>query len=75
MGASDAKEGFMICNIGMLDRVARVLLGVALMTFALAGEPTAWWGWFGLIPLATGIAGYCPLYHVLHLSTVRRSVS
>jgi len=65
----------MICNIGMLDRVARVLLGVALLTFALAGEATAWWGWLGLIPLATGISGYCALYHALHLSTIRKSVS
>jgi hypothetical protein len=64
----------MIRNIGTLDRLVRVVLGVALLTFALAGEHVAWWGWFGLVPLATGLSGFCPLYHVLHLSTARRSV-
>ena len=67
--------GCMIRNVGALDRVLRVLLGVALLTFALAGEHVAAWGWIGILPLATGLSGYCPLYHVLHLSTVRKSVS
>lgn len=60
-------------NLGTLDRIARVVLGVALLTFALAGERVAWWGWLGVIPLATGIAGFCPLYRLLHLSTLRGS--
>ncbi len=62
----------MIRNVGILDRLARVVLGVALLTFALAGEQVAWWGWLGVIPLATGLIGYCPLYQLLHLSTARR---
>jgi hypothetical protein len=63
----------MVRNVGMLDRAVRILLGIGLLTFALAGERTAWWGWFGLIPLATGMSGFCPLYHLLHLSTARRA--
>ena len=55
-------------NIGALDRFIRIVIGVGLLTFALSGDG-AWWGWFGLIPLATGIAGFCPLYRLLHLST------
>ena len=62
-------------NIGTLDRLIRMALGLALLTFALAGEHVAWWGWLGLIPLATAFTGFCPLYHVLHLSTVRKSAS
>ena len=65
----------MTCNIGTFDRMVRVVLGVALLTFALAGEHAAWWGWLGLIPLATAFGGFCPLYRVLHLSTVHRSTS
>ena len=59
----------MLRNVGTIDRIFRIVLGIALLTFALAGEGTAWWGWLGLIPLATGIVGYCPLYHALHKST------
>ncbi|MBV6520711.1 MAG: hypothetical protein MNPFHGCM_00829 [Gemmatimonadaceae bacterium] len=60
-------------NLGPIDRAVRVLLGIGLLTFALAGEATAWWGWFGIVPLATGIVGYCPLYRLLHLSTARKA--
>ena len=62
-------------NVGALDRVLRIVLGIALLTFALAGERVAWWGWLGVIPLATGLAGYCPLYHLLHLSTIRHQTA
>ena len=65
----------MIRNVGTLDRLARVVLGVTLLTFALAGERVAWWGWLGLIPLATGLSAFCPLYHALHLSTAGKAVS
>ena len=55
-------------NLGALDRFARIVIGIALLTFALSSNG-GWWGWFGLIPLVTGVAGFCPLYHVLHFST------
>lgn len=59
----------MIKNVGTFDRAVRIVAGIGLLTFALAGERTAWWGWLGLIPLATGLWGYCPLYQLLHVST------
>ena len=65
----------MIRNIVTLDRLIRVALGLALLTFALAGDHVAWWGWFGLIPLATAFPAFCPLYRALHLSTVRKPAS
>lgn len=46
-------------NLGTLDRSARILLGLALIGLGwLAGS---YWGLLGLIPLITGMAGYCPL--------------
>jgi hypothetical protein len=60
-------------NIGTLDRIARIVVGVALLAFALgfvgAGSPYALLGWIGVIPLLTALVGSCPLYSVLGLST------
>ena len=60
-------------NIGTLDRVLRVILGLALLAFALgfigAGSPYHWLGWIGVIPLATAAVGSCPLYSLIGLST------
>ena len=44
-----------------LDRVVRVVLGVVLLTLVFVGPRTAW-GWVGLVPLITGLVGFCPLY-------------
>jgi hypothetical protein len=54
-------------NAGTLDRFIRVALGIALLTLALvAGAPL---GYLGVVPLLTGVIGYCPLYRLLGLST------
>jgi hypothetical protein len=58
-------------NEGGADRVVRVVLGIALLSLALAGPRTPW-GLIGLLPLITGLAGFCPLYRVLGLSTCAR---
>ncbi len=58
-------------NLGTLDRVIRVVLGIALLTFALAGERTTWWALTGAFPLGTGLTGVCPLYRYLRISTAR----
>lgn len=59
-------------NVGRLDRIARIALGIALLTFALAGERTTWWALIGVIPLGTGLTGSCPLYRYLGISTLTR---
>ena len=57
-------------NLGILDRVIRVVLGVALLTFAIIGEGvTAKFGWIGVIPLLTAFAGFCPIYTLLGVSS------
>ena len=64
-------------NVGLWDRVVRVVLGLALIAaFFLVpqwttGEPGGWrWAlWLGLVPLATGLAGTCPAYRLLGRST------
>ena len=55
-------------NEGTLDRVIRVLLGIVLISLVYVGPKTAW-GWIGLLPLATGIFGFCGLYSLLGIST------
>lgn len=58
-------------NIGTIDRWIRVALGVALLGIVALGPQTAW-GYLGLLPLFTGIFGYCPLYRLLGWSTKDR---
>ena len=55
-------------NEGSIDRILRVIVGIALISMVFYGLKTNW-GWVGLIPLITGLVGSCPLYSILGLST------
>ena len=55
-------------NVGGIDRILRIVLGLALIALTLTGSIGAW-GWIGLVPLATAAMGFCPLYTVLGFST------
>jgi hypothetical protein len=57
-------------NVGVVDKVVRIVVGLGLLSlvFVLEGN-VRWLGLIGLVPLATGLIGYCPLYSVLGLST------
>lgn len=55
-------------NEGSADRTVRAVLGVALLSLAFVGPQTPW-GYLGLIPLFTAIAGSCPLYTALGISS------
>jgi hypothetical protein len=55
-------------NEGTLDRVLRVGVGLIILSLVFVGPQTPW-GLVGLIPIATGLLGSCPLYTVLGLST------
>ena len=51
-------------NIGSTDRLLRIVVGIALLSLVFVGPHTAW-GWLGLVPLATGVLRFCPLYTLL----------
>ncbi len=55
-------------NVGNLDKLIRVVVGVALLAMVFIGPKTPW-GWLGLIPLATAALGWCPLYRVPGIRT------
>ncbi|MDD3019711.1 MAG: DUF2892 domain-containing protein [Alphaproteobacteria bacterium] len=58
-------------NVGKIDRIVRVIAGLALLSllFVLEGD-MRWLGLIGLVPLATASLGWCPLYCPLKISTV-----
>lgn len=55
-------------NAGVIDRVLRVIIGLLVLSLVVVG-PQSLWGLLGLVPLLTGLLGYCPLYQLLGLST------
>jgi hypothetical protein len=57
-------------NEGTIDRVLRVGLGVALIALVFVGPQTPW-GWLGLVPLLTGVVGFCPLYRLVGVNTCK----
>ncbi|MNZ61434.1 hypothetical protein D3C78_795320 [compost metagenome] len=54
-------------NVGGIDKIARILVGIALIVWAIAGGPL--WAWIGVLPLATGLLGWCPAYTLLGVKT------
>jgi len=58
----------MQANVGTIDRVLRILAGVVLIALTLTGT-IGLWGWIGLVPLATGVFRFCPLYPLLGINT------
>ncbi|WP_420235225.1 YgaP family membrane protein [Pseudomonas sp. ABY48] len=61
----------MKANIGTIDQGARIVVGLVLIILSLTGLIGAW-GWIGLVPLATGIFRFCPLYSLLGIKTCKR---
>jgi Protein of unknown function (DUF2892) len=55
-------------NEHTLDRGFRISLGLALIAIVFVGPHTPW-GWLGIVPLATGLMGSCPIYTLLGLTT------
>ena len=63
----------MCSNVGTIDRILRVVIGLVLIAYAIPlGLPQTGWnwiGWIGFVPLVTGIFGMCPAYRLLGIST------
>jgi hypothetical protein len=55
-------------NIHKIERVVRIVAGIAILSLVFVGPQTPW-GWLGLVPLATGVLGWCPLYTLFGIST------
>lgn len=55
-------------NEGAADRIARVVVGLAVLSMVFVG-PKSLWGLLGLVPLITGLVGSCPLYTLAGMST------
>ena len=55
-------------NEGLMDRVIRIVIGLGILSLVFVGPQTVW-GWIGLVPLLTGIVGFCPLYKLIGLNT------
>lgn len=57
-------------NVGATDKIIRIVIGIVLIVLGVLN--TAWWlVIIGLIPLITGLIGYCPLYTLLGISTCK----
>jgi hypothetical protein len=54
-------------NVGGIDRVLRIVVGLALIGVAVSGVSV--WGWIGVVPLVTGIFKFCPAYAIFGMST------
>lgn len=55
-------------NVGGIDRILRIVVGLVLIGLAATGT-VGLWGWIGVVPLATGLIGTCPAYKLLGLNT------
>lgn len=61
-------------NIGSAERVFRAILGVAILSLSVVGPRTPW-AYLGLLPLLTALLGWCPLYRVFGISTLRKEAT
>jgi hypothetical protein len=60
-------------NVGSVDRVLRIILGIGLLTLVFFLEGTArWFGLIGIVPLATGVFRFCPVYSLFGINTCPR---
>ena len=62
-----------MCNVGGIDRIVRIIVGLFLISLVFAGEQiigqNVVWGWVGIVPLSTGIFRFCPAYTLFGLKT------
>ncbi|MGB5078740.1 MAG: DUF2892 domain-containing protein [Sphingorhabdus sp.] len=58
-------------NVGNLDRLLRIAVGIALIAMVFVGPKTGW-GWIGLVPLLTGLVRWCPAYRLLGINSCKK---
>jgi hypothetical protein len=57
-------------NEGGIDRALRIIVGLAIISLVFVG-PKSPWAWLGLVPLVTGLVGFCPAYTLLGIRTCK----
>jgi hypothetical protein len=62
------RSSLLSSNVHPFDRGFRIVLGLGLLALVVVG-PQTMWGYLGIVPLVTGLAGSCPLYSILGIST------
>jgi hypothetical protein len=60
----------MKCNVGGVDRILRIVVGLVLIALALTGA-VGFWGLIGIVPLASGVFKFCPAYTLLGVNSGR----
>ena len=60
-------------NIGAVERVIRIIAGLGILSLAFIGPETKW-GYLGIVPLATGLTGWCPPYALFGISTCKTCI-
>ena len=58
----------MNANVGTVDRILRIVVGLILIAMVFVGPQTSW-GWIGVVPLLTALIGFCPAYKLIGLIT------
>lgn len=61
-------------NIGSIERAVRIIVGLFIVSLMFWG-PTTLWGLLGLVPLLTGLLGWCPPYALLGISTKKEKAA
>jgi hypothetical protein len=70
MAASQQEESVMTTNVGGIDRVLRIVVGIAVLALFFVLEGNArYWALVGIVPLFTGLFRTCPLYSVIGVNT------
>lgn len=67
-GGLSQRSNTMTQNVGGIDRILRITIGLALIAAAATGT-VGWWGYLGVVPLLTGLMGWCPPYALLGFNT------
>ena len=57
-------------NVGLIDKTIRIAAGIGLIVATIVGALPVW-GWIGIVPIATGLMNFCPLYSVIGIMTCK----
>ena len=59
-------------NVGGIDKILRIIVGIALIASTFLVPAMTLWGWVGIVPLVTGLFNFCPLYPLIGLNSCKK---